>query len=210
MNTSHLPSLSPYSGRNHSRVEEWAVGKLTDTYGSLLGAVSLAARAHKNQLRKDNLTPYASHPFRVCLIVLNVFGFNDPDMLLAALLHDMYEDTTTDFDDLAEQYGNTVAHWVGLLSKDSRLPENEREQAYCQALRDAPWQVKVCKLADMFDNLMDLCNLPRNRWPKTLARMETYLETLEQGATADMRRPIEIVQSLLQEQRDAHTGTVVA
>src|SRR5947207_14097454 len=94
---------------------------LSAKYGALLSAASFAARAHRHQLRKDNQTPYAAHPFRVCLIVRHVFGFDDPKALAAALLHDTIEDTTTDRDDLIEQFGAEVAEWVAALTKDNRL-----------------------------------------------------------------------------------------
>ena len=165
----------------------------------LLQAVALAARAHDGQMRKDGLTPYASHPFRVCLVVRELFGFSDPRMLLAAVLHDTIEDTTTDFDDLEAKFGREVAEWVGALSKDKRLPEAEREQAYCRGLERSPWQVKACKLADMFDNLMDMKMLPPGRWPHTLARMRMYLDCLQADPAPELQRPLDLVRKLLGE-----------
>src|SRR3954447_2724159 len=106
-------------------------------YRPLLEAVSFAARAHRGQVRKDGQTPYAAHPFRVCLIVRHVFGIDDPEVLTAALLHDTIEDTTTDFDDLEERFGAPVAGWVAGLSKDTRLPDDEREAAYMATLAAA-------------------------------------------------------------------------
>src|SRR3954467_9177362 len=103
---------------------------LADEFRSLLEAAGFAARAHRHQFRKDGLTPYAAHPFRVCLIVRHGFGIGDPEFLAAALLHDTIEDTTTDFDDLEERFGARVAGWVAALSKDTRLPDAEREAAY--------------------------------------------------------------------------------
>src|SRR5216683_2966745 len=117
----------------------------------LLDAVAFAARAHRAQIRKDGQTPYVSHVFRVCLIVRQLFEIADSDVLIAAVLHDTIEDTTTDYDDLAERFGATVAGWVATLSKDKRLVEERREEAYVDGLRPAPWQVKVCKLADIYD-----------------------------------------------------------
>src|SRR5439155_11258577 len=121
----------------------------------LLEAIAFAARAHQGKLRKDRVTPYASHVFRVCLVLRHVFGIDDRQALMAAALHDTIEDTDTDFDDLKETFGTDVAEWVAALSKDKRLPEGEREQAYAAALARAPWQVKACKLADVYDNVMD-------------------------------------------------------
>src|SRR3954453_9108881 len=117
----------------------------------LLEAVSFAARAHQGQFRKDGRTPYASHPFRACLVLRHVFAIDDPAALTAAVLHDTIEDTTTDYDDLHERFGAEVAGWVALLTKDMRREHDAREAAYVEALRSAPWQVKACKLADLFD-----------------------------------------------------------
>src|SRR5438093_5908981 len=87
----------------------------------LLEAVAFAARAHQGKLRKDGVTPYASHVFRVCLVLRHVFGIEDIQALMAAALHDTVEDTDTDFDELKETFGDEVASWVAALSKDKRL-----------------------------------------------------------------------------------------
>jgi (p)ppGpp synthase/HD superfamily hydrolase len=89
------------------------------------------------------------------MVVRQVFGFDDPKMLAAALLHDTIEDTATDCDDIIEQFGPEVARWVAALTKDMRLPHDAREDAYVRVLEAAEWQVKVCKLADIYDNLGD-------------------------------------------------------
>src|SRR5262249_47879816 len=107
----------------------------------LLEAIAFAARAHQGKLRKDKATPYVSHVFRVCLVLRHVFGIDDRQALIAAALHDTVEDTDTDFDDLKEQFGDEVASWVAALSKDKRVPDEERERAYAAALARAPWQV---------------------------------------------------------------------
>ena len=112
-------------------------------------AAAFAARAHKNHLRKDHQTPYFSHPVRVCLVVRQLFGFDDRRMLAAALLHDTIEDTTTDYDDLVERFGPVVANWVAALSKDTRMPHDQREDAYAKTLAAADWQVKVLKLEQL-------------------------------------------------------------
>jgi len=94
-----------------------------------LDAVSFAARAHRGQTRKDKETPYVAHVVRVSMIVRHVFGLDDPRILTTAFLHDTIEDTTTDFDDIAERYGEEIARWVALLTKNSKLPESQREKA---------------------------------------------------------------------------------
>lgn len=141
----------------------------------LLEAVSFAARAHRHQLRKDKETPYAAHPFRVCLIARHVFGIDDPKVLAAAVLHDTIEDTTTDYDDLVERFGPDVARWTAALTKDMRLPDAEREAAYHAQLAAADWPVQIGKLADVYDNLTDSYQLSETGRKKAIARSTEYL-----------------------------------
>lgn len=145
----------------------------------LLEAIAFAARAHRPQLRKDNQTPYVSHVFRVCMVVRHMFGIDDPQVLTAAVLHDTIEDTTTDYDDVKEHFGPEVADWVALLSKDKRLPEEVREEKYKAGLANAPWQVQVCKLADIFDNLLDSSQTESTQLARTIQRSREYLYALK-------------------------------
>jgi len=167
------------------------------SYDILLNAIAFAARAHHGQLRKDRCTPYVSHVFRVCTIVRDIFGYDDPPMLTAAVLHDTIEDTTTDFDDLEKNFGREIAEWVALLSKDKRAPENHREWAYMEGLQRAPWQVQVCKLADVYDNLVDSANLPQERRGHARDRARSYVLALESSADPHTQRPLAVVKQLL-------------
>ena len=144
----------------------------------VLRAIAFAARAHAGQLRKDGKTPYVSHVVRVSFVVRNIFGIDDPQILQAALLHDTIEDTTTDFDDIAAAFSPEVASWVAALTKDKRLADEAREAAYLDALVRAPWQVHVCKLADVYDNLLDSQHLDAAKRTKTRARARFYLAGL--------------------------------
>jgi guanosine-3',5'-bis(diphosphate) 3'-pyrophosphohydrolase len=166
-------------------------------------ASALAARAHRHQLRKDGQTPYVSHVYRVGLVVRDVFGIDNPDVLVAAILHDTLEDTTTDYDDLAEKFGKDVAGWVAILSKDKRLPEADRELAYTRQLAAAPWQVKICKLADVYDNLMDS---PPGQQARTFKNSHRYLDALRDDLPEPARRPWEIVAQLLTDLESRFTG----
>lgn len=161
---------------------------MSDKVSRLLEAVSFAGRAHQGQLRKDGRTPYAAHTFRVCLIVRHVFGIEDPNVLAAALLHDTIEDTTTDCDDLIEQFGPQIAQWVRALTKDKRLPDVEREELYVRELAAGGWQVHVLKLADIFDNLIDSRHLGEAGRVKTRARIRHYLDHLAAAIDSDQGR----------------------
>jgi guanosine-3',5'-bis(diphosphate) 3'-pyrophosphohydrolase len=163
----------------------------------LFDAVAFAARAHRSQLRKDGQTPYVSHVFRVCLVVRHVFGIDDPRVLTAAVLHDTIEDTTTDYDDLREHFGDEVASWVAALSKDTRRIEDEREKEYMAELARSPWPVQVCKLADVFDNLLDSARAAPGQRAKVLRRAHDYLSALKSNLRPEARPHWETVAELL-------------
>jgi (p)ppGpp synthase/HD superfamily hydrolase len=154
---------------------------------ALLEAIAFAAQAHQHQLRKDQRTPYVSHAFRVCMIVRHLFGIEDQDALSAAVLHDTIEDTPKDYDDIAEHFGPTVAGYVAALTKDMRLPEEIREERYGETLSRSPWQVKMCKLADIYDNLTDSIHLNESQRRRSLQRSRSYLTALR---TPDLPPPV--------------------
>lgn len=118
-------------------------------------AASFAARKHQHQPRKDGRTPYIAHPFRVAMTVRDIFDCSDQVALAAALLHDTIEDTTTDFEDIADLCNHDVALCVAALTKNAALPEPEREDEYHARLKSAPWQARLVKLADQYDNVSD-------------------------------------------------------
>lgn len=121
----------------------------------MLEAVSFAARAHAGNMRADGKTPYHAHPMRVALIVAG-WGCDDEDTLIAALLHDVIENSDIDYDDIAEKFGAVVADKVALLSRDYRLPHERQEQVYYEALAEADWTVRLVKLGDGYDNVSDV------------------------------------------------------
>lgn len=164
-------------------------------------AAAFAARAHQHHKRKDGHTPYVSHVFRVCLVVRHTFGFDDPRMLAAALLHDTIEDTNTDCDDIIERFGEEVASWVSALTKETRLPHDEREAAYAKGLAEAPWQVKAIKLADIYDNLGDSKNLPSGATglKKTAAKTRFYLDAVRTGLPEQVQPALRLVEQRLAE-----------
>jgi (p)ppGpp synthase/HD superfamily hydrolase len=118
-------------------------------------AAAFAARRHSGQYRRDGATPYVAHPFRVAMIVRNVFGESDPVVLSAALLHDVIEDTGSDYEKVAERFGQEVAELVVALTKDPRLPKPAQMAAYDRQLAEASWQARLIKMADAYDNVLD-------------------------------------------------------
>lgn len=156
-------------------------------------AASFAARQHQGQLRKDGRTPYFAHPVRVALTVRQVFGIEDEVALAAALLHDLIEDTTTDYDDLLEKFGKDVADAVAALTKDARLPEDEREAAYDRQLSQASWQTRLVKLADVYDNFCDARNEQERQ--KFAVKAERAIRCA--GDAPELQPAIEVVRKLI-------------
>ncbi len=163
-------------------------------------AASFAARAHQGQLRKDDATPYFAHPCRVALTVRHLFNCDDPVCLAAALLHDVIEDSTTDYDDLLQHFGKPVADCVAALSKDPRLPEPQREPAYDRQLTKADWRAKLVKLADVYDNTCDrIDRTDKPSTPKLLNRCRRALTIAasETSPNEPLQTSIAAVQQLI-------------
>jgi guanosine-3',5'-bis(diphosphate) 3'-pyrophosphohydrolase len=163
----------------------------------VFAAAKFAARAHQGQMRKDGATPYVSHPMRVCMTVTLVFDVHEPEVLAAALLHDTIEDTTTDFDDILEQFGPAVANFVQAMTKDKRLPDAEREERYIQQLMTSGWPVQIIKLADIYDNLSDMDGVSAEKRKRGIGRATYYLDRMKAGLTEESKRAFEIVQKRL-------------
>ena len=105
------------------------------TYPKIFKALEFAAERHKHQFRKGKIkTPYINHPINV-VTLLTEFGENETDLLSAAALHDVIEDTTNgkhEIDELSktikEKFGDKVLDIVIEVSDDKSLPYQERKR----------------------------------------------------------------------------------
>ena len=95
-------------------------------------AIRYADEKHKNQKRKDG-SPYIIHPLAVAEIVAEI-GL-DTDAILGALLHDCIEDTDASFDEIADQFGPTVAELVEGVTKLTRVEFSTLEEQQAENLR---------------------------------------------------------------------------
>jgi len=85
-------------------------------------ALEFSIQAHNNQFRKSG-EEYVVHPILVSAIT--AYYSNDKHMVMAALLHDVVEDTATTIEDIQIQFGKDVAHIVDGLTKITEIRENE-------------------------------------------------------------------------------------
>ncbi len=117
-------------------------------------ALRVAAIQHDKQYRKDNLTPFIIHPYEVALIVSEYI--DDEDIISAALLHDLLEDTSGySYEKLKEEFGEKVANIVQSLT-DEPLPDfdwNQKHQKYLENLKTASDEAVLVCLVDKFSNV---------------------------------------------------------
>ena len=70
-------------------------------YNLILKAAKFSAQKHSRQRKKDEFsTPYVNHPIAVSLVISEIGGIKDPEVLAAALLHDTIENTETTAEEL--------------------------------------------------------------------------------------------------------------
>ncbi|MFG0283712.1 MAG: HD domain-containing protein [Phycisphaerales bacterium JB039] len=159
-------------------------------------AASMAARLHQGQFRKDGRTPYVAHCWRVAMTIRHVFGCADEPTIAAALLHDLIEDTTADYDEIAEALGAEVADLVAAMTKNMALPESEREREYDRRLAAADWRARLIKLADTLDNLSEAGAAERARAAEK-ARRAIALARTDAATHAESRAGVEAIERLL-------------
>lgn len=165
---------------------------MADT-GTILRAAAFAAEKHKGQKRKGrDGEPYINHPLEVASLLINVGKVSDEDSIIAALLHDVVEDTDTTFEDIAREFGETVSGYVRELTDDKSLPKAERKRLqieHAPHLTNAAKQIKLC---DKISNIQDVTENPPEGWD--LKRRQEYVEWGERvaaglrGSNEDLER----------------------
>ena len=126
------------------------------SHDHLLLSIRFAARAHGGQARKDiEETPYIVHPLDV-MLCLRQYGHNDIQLLQAAVLHDVVEDTAVDPQDISDLFGDTVARIVREVTDDKSLPLAERRREQVRRAGSASPEAKLVKLADKLCNVLDM------------------------------------------------------
>lgn len=120
-------------------------------------AVGFATKMHAGQKRKLTLLPYILHPLEVAVIVGTIT--DDEDIMIAALLHDVIEDTPATEEDVENMFGARVLSIVKgeTENKYRDLPAastwKRRKEESLQVLRESPIEVKILWLADKLSNI---------------------------------------------------------
>ncbi len=147
--------------------------------GCLLRAIRFASEKHRLQSRKDaEKTPYINHPIAVAELLWEVGGIRDIDIIIAALLHDTIEDTSTTAEEISQNFGEKVCGWVKEVSDDKTLSKQERKRLQILNAPHKSKEAKQIKLADKICNIRDVgLNKPYG-W--NLERRQEYVSWAEQ------------------------------
>jgi len=184
--TSSLRSLLPYGRRSIgisqlvSKLEAYLppeeVERVQDAY-------DFAFEAHQGQRRRSG-EPYITHPVAVADLLADLKL--DPQTLIAAILHDVIEDTPTLKEEINRRFGQEVAELVDAVSKLDQIQFKSREEAQAESFRKMLFamvrdiRVIMVKLADRTHNMRTLGAMPPAK-RRTVAR-----ETLDiYGPIAD-------------------------
>ncbi|KKD00117.1 MULTISPECIES: bifunctional GTP diphosphokinase/guanosine-3',5'-bis pyrophosphate 3'-pyrophosphohydrolase [Photobacterium] len=141
-------------------LKEVVIEYLPETQIEALRQAYLVARdAHEGQTRSSG-EPYIIHPIAVARILAEMRL--DYETLMAALLHDVIEDTDVTKDDLDSRFGSTVAELVDGVSKLDKLKFRDRKEAQAENFRKMIMamandiRVILIKLADRTHNMRTL------------------------------------------------------
>ena len=141
----------------------------------ILRAARYAAEKHADQRRKGvRQEPYVNHLLEVAELVSSVLTEPDPELVIAALLHDVVEDTGVGFDELARLFGNDVAALVAEVTDDKSLPKFERKRLQIVNAPKKTVRAQKIKLADKISNLRSMLDSPPADWDE--ARRREYFE----------------------------------
>lgn len=155
----------------------------------------LAQEAHDGQMRSSG-DPYITHPVAVTSILADMHL--DHETLMAALLHDVIEDTHYTQEDLADAFGQTVADLVEGVSKLDKLAFSNKQEAQAENFRKMMMamvqdiRVILIKLADRTHNMRTLGSLrPDKRRRIALETLEIYSPIAHRLGIHDIKNELE-------------------
>ena len=144
---------------------------------------AMAAHAAVGQRRKYTGEPYIVHPAEVASIVASVPG-STPDIVAAAWLHDVVEDTGCTFTDIHMAFGIDIATLVGWLTDVSKPEDGKRavRKAIDRAhTAQAPAEAQTIKLADLISNSKSIMEHDPGFAVTYLEEKRLLLEVLTKG-----------------------------
>lgn len=166
-----LPADDSLSSGITTRVEWIAYSNLleqlrtrftTEQIAEVTRAYVMARDAHAGQTRSSG-EPYITHPIAVAAVVYSMKL--DHHSIMAALLHDVLEDTPVSREDMVEAFGEEVTHIVDGVSKLNHLEFRSKQEAQANSFRKmllamvTDIRVIMIKLADRVHNMRTIGSL---------------------------------------------------
>jgi (p)ppGpp synthase/HD superfamily hydrolase len=132
---------------------------------TVLRAADAAARWHVHQRRKGSAQePYINHLLEVASLVAEATHGKDPDLVIAALLHDAIEDQEVPRELIEREFGKRVADIVGQVSDNKELTKAARKKKQVQTASKKTNDAKIIKLADKTSNMRAITFSPAPNW----------------------------------------------
>lgn len=125
----------------------------------IIKAYNMASKAHEGQMRLSG-EPYVVHPIEVAAILVDI-GM-DTNTIAAALLHDVVEDTAFTYEDIRDEFGESIAYLVEGVTKLGKIEFKTREEQQADNVRKMVLamakdiRVVLIKLADRLHNMRTL------------------------------------------------------
>jgi len=166
-----------------------------DQVEQIICAYYYAEKAHEGQFRRSG-DPYITHPLAVCQIL--ALMHMDHQSLIAALLHDVIEDTPVSKEALAESFGETIAELVDGVSKIGAIKFESRAEQQAENFRKMilamteDIRVILVKLADRLHNMRTLGIMhPQKRRRIATETLEIYSPIANRLGMYDFRIELE-------------------
>jgi len=160
-------------------------------------AYVFAKDAHEGQMRSSG-EPYITHPVAVARILSDVHL--DHQTIMAALMHDVIEDTGISREDMSEQFGESVSDLVEGVSKLTKIQFSTRAEAQAENFRKMMMamvrdiRVIMIKLADRLHNMRTLGHLrPDKRRRIALETLEIYAPIANRLGIYAMREEMQVL-----------------
>ncbi len=174
---------------NYQELVEYLRDKLFDSVSKRLDAIDVerirtayffAEKAHAPQIRKSG-EPYITHPLSVANIVDEELGLG-ANPIIAALLHDVIEDTPRTFEDVSKLFGEDVASLVGVVTKEKKENYETSKQVdnFRQMLNSIQYDIRalLIKLADRLHNMRTLKSMKHEKQVKIAGETDYFYAPL--------------------------------
>lgn len=141
-------------------------------------AYFFAKEAHYGQMRKSG-DPYIFHPIAVAAIIGTEMEL-EPNVIMAAFLHDVVEDTPVTNDQIKERYGEEVAKIVDIVTKKPDDPGSKQVAAYRRIINSAKYGVSAIflKFADRLHNMRTLNSMSSEKQIKIASETDHFYAPL--------------------------------